>query len=1016
MVRKKLAKAMLALTALQAGFASALGLGNLTLNSALNQPLRAEIRLLDTGELDASQVKIQLAAPDDFQRAGVERDYFLTNLQFSVELDGQGRGVIRINTREPVVEPYLNFILEARWPSGRLLREYAVLLDPPTFSAAAPAPARAAPTGGGGGERRTLPQASAPAATPARSRSDMTALPQASGADQYRVQHGDTLSRIAGRHRPDGANVQQTMLAIQRANPDAFIRNNLNLVKSGYVLRLPSADEVQAIAAAQAAEEVAEQNRAWRDGTSTGSVAGGPQLDARPAPAAGEAAGPSEQARLSIASAGAGAKASAGEGSGRSGAGVEALRNELAASQETLDSAKRENAELQSRLDDMERQIATLQRLLSLKDDQLAALQAQAATPAQQAPAQPTEQTPAQVPAATPPVPAAAQPQPAAKPAAPAAKPAPVPAKPGLVEQISGNPAWLAGAAALVLALLGLAVARRRKAAAEERAALTTLRFEQDDKLPEDFGVDLDNALVSDDAVIAADAAERTQSAAASVQPPLRSETGDAIAEADIYIAYGRYQQAADLLLTAVAAEPERADLRVKLLEVYLEMRNRDAFRQQFAGLQALGDDEAVAQVKDMLSSGDGVADWLDELPGSRTGGGTTAAGFGLGAAAVGLAAVAQSVPADEPEDVFAEDDEMLAATALGLDAEEADEELQLDGDLDLDFEGAPDLIDFGAELEAPAAAVVPPVLDAGPEFDVLDVELPGEDGEDAETDAAVDFELDLDEVIEEPEGEELSDLAFDLDIDDATAAPAAPVELAAEAPALDIADFETDLEPLNFETSNSETLGGETLDGEIEATEEKFELDLEDDLDLALDTIDGSDELEDLAPTLATPLSADFDLSLPVGEAAAERPGDEPDQLDDLADELGDLAELDDLAALGEPADELDELAALSEPLGELDELAALGEPADELEPLAAAPAEFTAAGAAANDFDETDGGDDFDFLADADEVATKLDLARAYIDMGDTDGAKDILDEVMTEGSDTQKQEASVLLGRIA
>src|SRR5690606_24737030 len=121
MVRKKLAKAMLALTALQAGFASALGLGNLTLNSALNQPLRAEIRLLDTGELDASQVKIQLAAPEDFQRAGVERDYFLTNLQFSVEMDGQGRGVIRINTREPVVEPYLNFILEARWPSGRML-------------------------------------------------------------------------------------------------------------------------------------------------------------------------------------------------------------------------------------------------------------------------------------------------------------------------------------------------------------------------------------------------------------------------------------------------------------------------------------------------------------------------------------------------------------------------------------------------------------------------------------------------------------------------------------------------------------------------------------------------------------------------------------------------------------------------------------------------------------------------------------------------------------------------------
>src|SRR6185369_4112750 len=105
MVRKKLALAILAFSALQADFASALGLGNLSIKSALNQPLSAEIKLLDTTDLDAGQIKIQLATPEDFQNAGVDRDYFLTNLKFAIEMDGHGGGTLRITTREPVVEP-----------------------------------------------------------------------------------------------------------------------------------------------------------------------------------------------------------------------------------------------------------------------------------------------------------------------------------------------------------------------------------------------------------------------------------------------------------------------------------------------------------------------------------------------------------------------------------------------------------------------------------------------------------------------------------------------------------------------------------------------------------------------------------------------------------------------------------------------------------------------------------------------------------------------------------------------
>ncbi|WP_101759540.1 FimV family protein [Oceanicoccus sp. KOV_DT_Chl] len=144
MVRNKLAAAIAAIGALQAGLVNALGMGDFSLNSALNQPLNAEIRLLNTEDLDPSQVKVKLASNSDFANAGVSREFFLTNLKFKVVMDGKGGGVIKVFTREPVLEPYLNFLIEAHWPSGRLMREYTVLLDLPVFSDSEAAPVKAA--------------------------------------------------------------------------------------------------------------------------------------------------------------------------------------------------------------------------------------------------------------------------------------------------------------------------------------------------------------------------------------------------------------------------------------------------------------------------------------------------------------------------------------------------------------------------------------------------------------------------------------------------------------------------------------------------------------------------------------------------------------------------------------------------------------------------------------------------------------------------------------------------------
>ncbi|MEQ8801542.1 MAG: hypothetical protein RLP45_05850, partial [Haliea sp.] len=136
--KKRLAAALVSLGCLQAGSAWALGLGELTLQSFLNEPLKARVSLLDIGNLHEDQIRVRLAAEEDFDRLGIDRAYFLTGVKFEVDIDGSGRGVIVLTSEDPVLEPYLDFIVEARWPSGRLLRNYTVLVDPPAFDTRSP--------------------------------------------------------------------------------------------------------------------------------------------------------------------------------------------------------------------------------------------------------------------------------------------------------------------------------------------------------------------------------------------------------------------------------------------------------------------------------------------------------------------------------------------------------------------------------------------------------------------------------------------------------------------------------------------------------------------------------------------------------------------------------------------------------------------------------------------------------------------------------------------------------------
>ncbi|MFU7269125.1 FimV/HubP family polar landmark protein [Pseudomonas aeruginosa] len=496
MVRlRTLVRAIAAASVLTSGMAHGLGLGEITLKSALNQPLDAEIELLEVRDLGSGEVIPSLASPEEFSKAGVDRLYYLTDLKFTPVVKPNGKSVIRVTSSKPVQEPYLNFLVQVLWPNGRLLREYTVLLDPPLYSPQAAASAPQAPVSA---PRATgaprAPQAPAPVRATAPA-----------GSDTYRTVSNDTLWEIAQRNRTDRVSVPQAMLAFQELNPGAFVDGNINRLKSGQVLRIPTEQQMLERSPREALSQVQAQNQSWRGSRNPAAgSAGARQLDATQRNAAGSAPSKVDATdNLRLVS----GEGKASKGADKGGKGdSKAIADTLAVTKESLDSTRRENEELQSRMQDLQSQLDKLQKLIQLKDAQLAKLQGQlgaegqgaaqpnAALPdasqpnaAAQAPAQPgtpaaaaptpapageAPAAPAQPPVAPPPAPAAEKPP---APAVPA--PAPVQAAeqpaPSFLDELLANPLWLAviGGSALLALLVLLMILSRRNAQKEKEEA-----------------------------------------------------------------------------------------------------------------------------------------------------------------------------------------------------------------------------------------------------------------------------------------------------------------------------------------------------------------------------------------------------------------------------------------------------------------------------------------------------------------------------------------------------------------
>lgn len=584
---RKLVLAIAAASALSSGMAQALQLGEMTLKSKLNQPLSVEIELLDVGGLTASEITPSLASSQAFVDAGVDRQAFLNDLTFTPVVNPNGRSVVRVTSSQPLPDSYVRFLLQVQWPNGRLMRDYSVLLDPAKFD-------------------QSTPTAGAPAPAP-RLTSPVTSAPPVTKPKELTTTSHDTLWEIAAKNR-NGASVQQTMLAIQALNPDAFVGGNINRMKTGHVLRLPDSGQSTSLPQPQAVAEVTAQNAAWREGRrGANQPAGKAQLDATKRTQAGNApAQTNTKDNLSLVSAEAAKKGVKG-GAGDS----RALNNKLAVTQESLDSTRRENEELKSRMADLQSQLDKLQRLIELKNNQLAKLQTPGGAAAQPAA---TAAMPAEV-AAQPAAPVAATPA-----ATPAAAPVETPIKAdavpatteGKFNDLLTNPIVLGvigGAAGLLVLLLLLLWARHRNARLEEEKHLRMARALAEE--PE-FAPNIDHDLPSDSfegldvpppnvklAPAPAPAAVVAPVIAPVVAPVAAERPADALAQAQSHIDRGHLNQAAEVLEDAIKQEPARSDLRLKLMEVHGLQGNKEGFVTQERQLVANGDNHAqVEQLK----------------------------------------------------------------------------------------------------------------------------------------------------------------------------------------------------------------------------------------------------------------------------------------------------------------------------------------------------------------------------------------------------------------------------------
>ncbi len=861
-----------------------LGLGEIRLGSALNEPLSAEIDLVAATAEELAALDAHLASPEVFARYGLDRPAFLSSLEFSVGRGRDGRSVLLVRSRDAISEPFVSFLIDVNWPRGRLLREYTVLLDPPALLAAEDSPAAAplaAPTTAPSAMPGPPPAPPMPAAAP----EPQATLP-ASGDSTYEVERGDTLYGIAGSiSGGDRQAIQRTMIALFRANPEAF-NGNINLLHAGAILRVPSADDVASVSSAEASSEVSQQNAAWR-------AAGG-----------GEEAG---RLKLVTPPEGETEAAAAPEASGRVESQIDSLAADIAEQKRLLELRNQELADLQKKLAESR------------------AKESEAAQPpaVPEAPVEPSGETAVapedDISKPVAPLPAEAKPKPAK------AKPAPeADSGTSIFDTLTDNWTILIGAAVLLLlGMLGFNFVRRRRDEDVDGALkgfdvpqsapipTETMRlraiatgdktaemvrppvFEDDD--------DEDQDIVVEERPVARPKTEVTRPGAGheetiSTEAALDLDQADPLAEADFHMAYGLYDQAVDLVRMALQKSPERHDLKLKLAEIHFVAGDTNQF---------------LTVARDLRRSLGSGGDW-DRI-----------------------VIMGRQLAPDEP---------MFKGAVQG-------------SGVDLSLEGGDNLVDLDL-LSAPEG-------DEGLDLDLGKVAAATPDTDATGENTALEFDL----------GEGTSPFTTTQEIKGRESAGTV------EMPTLELPSTETP----TVETPALKAGSQAARDRMAPATSDSTAEMAIDDLGLDLGNLDNLPDIDD-ATAIATGTHEE------VTQIAQEYVATEVLTSDSADDDDGtalmptgsgatailpkvDFGEID--LDVGAAADGSDSSPTSRDTL-KTEKMPQLSQ----LEPVTMS------------------------------EVGTKLDLARAYMDMGDPDGARNILQEVLAEGSASQKQEARRLI----
>ena len=901
------------------------GLGRLTILSALGQPLAAEIDLVSVQKDEMSSLAVRLASPDAFTKANIIYSPALIGARLSIEKRADGQPYVKIVSSRSVGEPFISVLVELSWSRGRLVREYTALIDPPSLPAAVAAapvavpatvpaqesapsqPIAAVASAPDAKEQKVAPVKPAPvekAAAPAAVKPAVANGPE----KQYGpVKRGDTLARIAAAVKPEGVTLEQTLVGLYRSNPEAFA-GDMNRLKSGQILRVPDAEKLAEITPQEAAREIRVQTANWNayrqkvaesagqsPATESKAIARGKIAPVDDKSAAREA--PKEVVKL--------AKGEADVSNKKTGKGDAAAKDKLRALEDDAVVREKALAEANSRIAQLEKSIKEMQRLMELKglspgskpepakaepakaEPKPAQTEAPKAEPAKDAakaePQKDAVKTEAAKEAEKPAeAPKAEVVPPKAKPAV-APPPPPPPPEPDLLEQLTSDPLYLGGAGVLVLlGLGGYVVARRRRAQAD--------------------------AYGGRDSTDAGPGAQTAGLATAIAVPTaLPMDDVDPLAEADLYLNFGRDVQAEEVLKDALAKNPAHEEVKLKLLQIYAGRKDKDLF-------------ETVAQ--DLYAQTGGAGDnWV------------RAAGLGYAFDPENpLYEAGRDVPQEELPSPLA-----TGGTDLDFDLELAQEEgasaaVQPDFDLEANktiLMNPGELAGLAAEMSA-TQRMTTEAADPGAVMGSPDTAAPTPPETDAPSSsdmAAPDLVLDIpgdDEAKAGEGGGALSGNMIDFNFDSP--------ELGEPAPAAAAAAF-----------SGDETVVMK-LDTPAASSPAQVDFEL-------------GEGVKTEADTFALP---DLNLDIPVEETGGGEPA-EPSALPAL--------NLDDISLNFE--------APQSEPLGTA-------------EPVA-------------------DAGPKDDHWYD---VQTKFDLAKAYQEMGDKDGAMEILREVIKDGDAAQQAEANALL----